>query len=170
MVPDQDGPLPAARKRLGLLLLALPLLVFLGAWIGARLERPLSLVHPKVRLAEEVLNTSSAGGDPTLRGEVFRQSEVPASVLFNEAEGLKERFGIGGVLFGAFLGFVFGSRLIGLSVRRQRSGYEPDRGECLSCGRCFASCPVDHVQRHGHAGEYAELLDRLRQEQDRARP
>ena len=89
-------------------------------------------------------------------------------MLFNEAEKLKESFRTGGMLFGAFLGLVFGGRLIGLTLRRRRSGYEPDRGECLSCGRCFASCPIDHVQRHGHPGEYAELLERLEREKGRA--
>jgi ferredoxin len=33
-------------------------------------------------------------------------------------------------------------KLMTLSLRRTLTDHVPDRAECLSCGRCFASCPV----------------------------
>ena len=49
--------------------------------------------------------------------------------------------GIGATVAGAALGIVLGAFLIGMSRRRRQQDYEPDRGLCLSCGRCFDSCP-----------------------------
>ncbi|GAF95735.1 unnamed protein product, partial [marine sediment metagenome] len=42
------------RRRLAWLILLLPLLVVLGAWLGTRLQVPLSKLHPTVRLAERI--------------------------------------------------------------------------------------------------------------------
>ncbi len=64
------------------------------------------------------------------------------------------------MILGGFLGLVFGSKLIGLSVRRERKGYEPDRAECLSCGRCIEMCPVEHVRLHGNEADLEKLLKR----------
>ena len=37
--------------------------------------------------------------------------------------------------------------LISLSVRRKRTDYEPDRGDCFACARCFEYCPNELVRR-----------------------
>ncbi len=158
--PASDGSLAVGKRRMALLLAALPALVALGVWLGAQLEGPLSLAHPTVQLAEEVFHSASPE-EPTARLEAFRRSELPASVLFDEAAHTRQRLRSGGMVLGGFFGLFVGFRLIGLSLRRRRSIWEPDRGECLSCGRCFEACPIDHVHRHGSAGEYAELLERL---------
>ena len=48
------------------------------------------------------------------------------------------------ILHGGFhLGLVTVGRLIFLAVRRGRTDYVPDRGECVSCARCIAFCPVE---------------------------
>ncbi len=163
--PTQDGSIATGRRRLAMLLAALPLLLALGAWLGARLEGPLSLAHPTVQLADEVFHGDPAA-EPSQRLEAFRQSSMPASVLRAEANGLRERFRTGGALLGASSGLLVGIRLIGLTRRRRRSIWEPDRAECLSCGRCFASCPVDHAHRHGGDEELAALVERLGRERD----
>ena len=36
-------------------------------------------------------------------------------------------------------------QLDGVIRALKRDGYEPDRAECVSCGRCFASCPRQHA-------------------------
>ena len=38
-------------------------------------------------------------------------------------------------------------KLISLSVRRRRTDYEPDRGDCFACARCFEYCPNELVRR-----------------------
>jgi ferredoxin len=168
--PEEEESLAAGRGRLWKLLVALPLLTLAGGLAGSLLETPLSLAHPTVRLADQVFREDAGEAvEETLPSEAFRESEVPASVLYNEAAALKKSFGRGGILLGAFTGFLFGGKLIGLSLRRRRDDYEPDRGTCLSCTRCFETCPVDHVHRHGHPGEYADLLAKLetREEDER---
>jgi Pyruvate/2-oxoacid:ferredoxin oxidoreductase delta subunit len=45
------------------------------------------------------------------------------------------------------VGLVFGVKLVQLTVRRQRTDFEPDRGACVSCGRCFWYCPEEHARQ-----------------------
>ncbi len=163
-----DGGLPQGRRRLALLLVVLPLLAGLGAWGGTWLEEPIARTHPTVRLTLE-LSAGERAAEPSARREAFERGEAPASVLHDEAAAIRERARWAGMLLGCFLGLVVGARLIGLSTRRRRDGWEPDRGACLSCGRCFASCPVDHLHRTGDPGEHAALLAGL-EEGDHARP
>jgi len=154
--------LQAARVRLVKVIVLLPLLAALGGLLGSFLGTPLSFAHPTVRLAGEIFREESGTGvASTLRRDAFLQSDIPASVLYNDAAAIRKSCGRGGILLGAFLGTVVGGKLLGLSLRRRRDIYEPDRGSCLSCGRCFESCPVDHVHRHGHPGEYTALMERL---------
>ena len=39
---------------------------------------------------------------------------------------------------------VLGIMLMNQVVFRRREIYEPNRGNCLSCGRCMDYCPVEH--------------------------
>jgi len=65
--------------------------------------------------------------------------------------------GLGGVLsFTILVGFgiagvVIGLMLIGASVHRTRTDYEPDRATCVACGRCYKYCPVgrEHLKELG---------------------
>ena len=47
---------------------------------------------------------------------------------------------------GGWVGLVIGVKLIHLSLRRRRTDYSPDRGGCVSCGRCFWYCPCEQVR------------------------
>ena len=146
-------------RRLGALLLALPLLALAGGWLGLRAHEALAQVHPRVRLADQVRREDAGlAAATTLRSDAFREGDTPTSDLLAEADALRGRFRIGSMLLGAFLGLALGGRMVSLAVARRRSGYEPDRGACLSCGRCFASCPVEHLRRHGDPVRYAEAL------------
>jgi ferredoxin len=142
------GRAPEARAhgawRLGTLILLLPLLAVLGFGIGSFLREPLSRMHPTVRLAERVAGEELGRYEGTnIESEAFRSSDQPMEALYAEAGGLKRGFGQGGRWFGAFIGMVIGGKLIGVSILRKREGYEPDRGTCYSCGRCFKYCPVE---------------------------
>ena len=53
----------------------------------------------------------------------------------------------GGGLFGAWVGLVIGGKLIALSVRRNRTDFEPDSGACFACARCFEYCPSERMRR-----------------------
>lgn len=142
--PDEE---PESRSRgawrLGILILLLPILTAGGFAFGGVLKEPLSRMHPSVRLAERVAGEELGRYEGTnIESEAFRGSDQPIEELYAEATELKEGFGIGGRWLGAFIGLVIGSKLIGVSILRRRDGFEPDRGTCYSCGRCFKYCPV----------------------------
>lgn len=129
--------------RLGLLILLLPVLTGLGTLTGGLLREPLSRLHPDVRLAERIAGEELGRYTvPNIESEAFRAADRPVRDLYAGAIELKAGFGRGGKFLGAFIGLVIGCKLISFSVLRKRTGYEPDRGTCISCGRCFKYCPV----------------------------
>jgi len=144
-IPIADpGALSADRRRLGLLLLLLPLLLAGGGWLGWRFSPAASQIHPNVALAQRLvreqvtpLRTGTLSPDD-LALERARQN--PAELLASAA-AIQHRFAIGGTIFGVWIGLVIGVKLISLSLYRQRTDYEPDRGECFACARCFEFCP-----------------------------
>lgn len=143
-VPEAP-PEPRSRgaKRLGLLILLIPVLVAAGIGTGSLLREPLSRMHPTVRLAERIAGEELGRyNQTTIESAAFRASDTPNEKLYAEAVVLKDRFGRGGMVLGAFIGLVIGCKLIAVSILRRRTGYEPDRGTCYSCGRCFKYCPV----------------------------
>ena len=148
--PVEDaGPEPRAAgvRRLGILLVLIPVFITAGILAGGWADRALSRMHPKVRLSERIAREDVGEvSDETTESETFRQMGTPTARLHEEAAGLWGRFLTGGRILGGFLGLAFGLNLIGLSVRWGRSDYEPDRGACLSCARCIPYCPREHVR------------------------
>ena len=57
-----------------------------------------------------------------------------------------ERMTLASWLLGAWVGLVIGVKLIALSVRVTRTDFEPDRGACVACARCFLSCPQERTR------------------------
>ena len=138
------------RRRLGLLLLLLPALMVGGAWLGSRFSGPASKMHPTVQLAENLVRSQ---GLPTRTGALSpddlaleRARQSPAEVL-KDAISIRHKFAVGGWVFGAWIGLVIGIKLISLSLHRGRTDYEPDRGDCFACARCFDYCPNELVRR-----------------------
>jgi NAD-dependent dihydropyrimidine dehydrogenase PreA subunit len=70
---------------------------------------------------------------------------LPSSAAYQEAAAIHGRFDVGSWVFGGWLGLVLGMRMVGQSIRRHRREYEIDAGSCVACGRCYASCPVEHA-------------------------
>jgi len=137
----------AGASRLRVLLCLLPVLMFTAGWAGSRLDVVLARMNPVVRLVE----TLRGGDEATQKAmafevEAFGGSGATREDLAAKADVVKKRFRTGGWILGGFLGAAFGISLIGLSIRRTRGSYEPDRGACLSCSRCYVSCPKEHVR------------------------
>jgi NosR/NirI family nitrous oxide reductase transcriptional regulator len=144
--PTPEPP-PRSRRegarRLGLLLLATPIIIACGAWTGLRSHEVLARLHPTTWLAERI--TAEDRGEfteMTLETEAFRSGGKTLPQLYREAEVVRGQFRTGSMWLGAFLGLVVAAKLLGLSVIRRRSDYEADRSACVSCARCFAYCPV----------------------------
>ena len=150
-LPDESQVVPHKTrevKRLAIFIVLLPLLVAGSGWIFSRLGDPLAGQHATVALAREI-QAENAGlrTETTENSRTFRAAGKPDSDLFLEAEALQRQFTTGGWILGAFLGLVFGVKLIQLTLHRKQTGYEIDRGVCLSCARCFAHCPYELVRR-----------------------
>ena len=151
LLPD-DGQVASHKtretKRLAAFIVLVPLLMAGSGWIGSRLGDPLAGQHATVALAREI-RAENAGlrTETTEKTRTFRASGKPDDALFLETEILQKQFTTGGWILGAFLGLIFGVKLIQLTLRRKQTGYQIDRGSCLSCARCFAYCPYELVRR-----------------------
>lgn len=134
----------AGARRLGYLLLMLPLLAALGGWIGHRVSVPLSRYHHDVALAERVLwEKRRPDVEPTRETTAFRTRGMSEDELLASARLVRARMNAGGWLLGGFLGLVFGVKVIGVSLARTQKDFEVDRTHCFSCARCCSYCPSD---------------------------
>jgi ferredoxin len=143
----EDGGAAADRRagarRLGLLLLATPIIVLFAGWTGMAAHKFIARIHPAVQLAERVAaEEQGVCSERSVESDAFRAGNKTPADLYAQAEALRMRFKTASALFGAFLGLAFCGRIIRLSVIRRNRDYVPDRGACLSCARCFAYCPV----------------------------
>jgi ferredoxin len=168
-VPQPTQERVRGRRRLAALIGLLPVLVGLGGWLGSRLADPLSRLDPTVRLAEQVrLEETGQVAETTEAGDAFRNTGRTAEDLYAEARMRRQRLAYGGgsltewtrlpmgaklaavgggTWLGIWVGLVVGAKLLQLSVRRRRSDYQPDRINCLACGRCFWYCPGEQARR-----------------------
>jgi ferredoxin len=141
--PDASEPRSRGARRVGFLMLIFPVIIALGAGVGFLMKEPLARLHPTVRLAERIAGEELGRFSvTTIESETFRSSDTPNKELYANAIEIKRDFATAGTWFGAWVGLVIGCKLFAASVLRKRTDYEPDRGTCLSCGRCFNYCPV----------------------------
>ncbi len=116
-----------------------------GAAIGWFSGPALSNMHPVVQQAEKLhaFETNQPDVIP-FEVEAFRIAGVPRDMLFNDAREIRDDFKLGGLLFGVFAGLVIGFALGSARLDRMEEDYEADPALCVSCGRCYMSCPVEH--------------------------
>jgi ferredoxin len=146
----QPRPTLTDRRRLGWLIAAVPVLILAGAWIGHYFSPAAARLHPTVALANDYLRERATPSKPALVGPdalaMDRARQAPEPLL-EQAAAIRRQFDLGGWLFGAWVGLVVGVKLIRLSVRASRADYEPDRAACVSCARCFETCPSELIRR-----------------------
>jgi NAD-dependent dihydropyrimidine dehydrogenase PreA subunit len=136
------------KKRLALLMVLLPVLALSVGWAGSKLKNVTARMHATVRLAERVyLEDEGLVEGTTDASLAFRATGKTTEQLYAEASNIRAKFTLGGWFLGGFVGLIVGGKLIGLSRRVTRTGYEADRASCLACGRCFAYCPREHIRR-----------------------
>jgi polyferredoxin len=146
----ESQTLGADRNRLAYLLVLLPLLVVAGGWLGSRFAAPASRLHPTVALVDRLSveqNSPARIGPPAADDLALGRARQSSKELASEATSIHSRFATGGWFFGGFVGLVIGIKLVSLSIRRSRTDYEPDRGACFACARCFKSCPNELIRR-----------------------
>ena len=147
--PSAEGIAPArkeGRGRLVLLLALLPVIVAAGAGL-TRLGSPtLSRMHRTVRLADRVwAEEQGKVTGHTDESEAFATQGLQSADLYRNAGEIRKEFDLGSWFLGAWIGLVFGLRMIGLAVRRRRDEYQVDVAACVACTRCYAACPVQHA-------------------------
>ncbi len=124
-------------------LLIIPVLAAGFAVILYNLAPKLSEMNNKVRLAKEIrLNKEEGVNTVTKAAVAFFESGKTEDELFEEELQIIGRFRKGSPWVGIFLGLALGIGLFRLTVRKIRTDYEPDRGRCYSCAKCFKFCPV----------------------------
>ena len=129
------------------LLLATVLAAALGALLGWRAGAFFARANPTVRLAARIaLEDSTGTPERTLESEAFRGTGRPTAELYADAAQVARRFRIGSALLGAFCGLALGMRLLGQTRVPRSNIYFIDRDECVSCARCFLSCPRERLR------------------------
>lgn len=150
----RSTPSPETRavglRRLTLMLVLLPLLIGAAGWSVSRVAPLLARQNPTVRLSETLrLHQLHPPAKPSPEVTAFNGSGIRLDALEQSAAMIQVQFRIGSWVLGGFLGAVLGFRLIGSAIKRRRESYEPNKGTCLSCARCYLSCPEEH-QRQLH--------------------
>lgn len=132
-----------------------PLWILSGVSFGFIAHRPLADLHPHVHLAGALQSEERSGRTgETVETRTFRSGAVTVESQFERAEGIVGRFKAGSMVLGGYLGGVIALMFLTNSMIRRRDGYVPDRGRCLSCGRCFEACPQEQLRLTGTtAGE-----------------
>ena len=110
-----------------------------AVWGGYALKEQLARMHPRVRTAERVyLEETGKVMGTTNVSDAFRATGQTTEVLYADATEIRNRFGVGGAMLGAFIGLgrrgqadrPFGSSPAAPSTRRIPAG-------CFACGRCY---------------------------------
>ena len=123
--------------------LMIPVLAAAFAVIFYNLAPSLSGMNANVRLAREVRLEKEQGIKAVSKPAIaFFESGKTENELFEEEQKIIDRFRKGAPWVGIFIGLSLGIGLFRLTIRNIRTEYEPDRGRCFSCGKCFKFCPV----------------------------
>lgn len=124
--------------------LVIPLWIALGVFVGAKSHTFLSKANQDIYLAELLIAQPELKNDPdNIDVQTFLASGKSMEELVSEATVIREKFYVGSMIAGGFMGLVIGMTLLNTVVFRKRQDYEPHKGNCYSCARCVDYCPVE---------------------------
>jgi polyferredoxin len=145
-VEKEPEPRSTSIRRLAMLLALCPVIIGAGIGLGLLASPVLARGHFRVRLAERVqLEKLNLVSDTTEETRAFYETSTSTETLLGEGQRIKDKVRNGAGILGAFIGLVVSCKLLALSIRRKRTDYEPDRGDCYSCARCSDACSVGKV-------------------------
>jgi ferredoxin len=125
-------------------------LVALFALAGLVAGPALARLNYTVELARQVEagETFEAGTLEADRLKAFEalENKDKSDELRRSAAEIVATFRLGGALLGAWCGLVAALKLAALRRFPRRTEHEIDHGRCVACGRCFLSCPKEHVR------------------------
>jgi NosR/NirI family transcriptional regulator, nitrous oxide reductase regulator len=136
--------------------LLIPVFIVLGGYVVSLNYKVLSTYHPDVKLAAKIISDSGENNTDDIYVETFLASERTVGELLQDAQIIQNKFKTGSWILGAFIGFVIAVSLLNLFIFRKRKIYEPNKGNCFSCGRCMEYCPVGKPD-HPYFEEHPEM-------------
>lgn len=147
------------RRRAWLSVALIPLAALFFGWIGGKTGLMALNLHPEgeqaalVRLASEPSPANQPGqtaqAAPAIPDEVtaFRHGGGTTADLYAKASQLESRHLVLGRWIGAILGLLLALKLAGTLLPERSPDYRTDSSRCVSCTRCFSSCPYELVRR-----------------------
>jgi len=145
-VEKEPEPRSTGVRRIALLLAAAPVIIGVGIGLGLLVAPVMARSHHRVRLAERVyLEKHKLVEGTTEESRAFYELSTTYESLMADAARIKTKVRNGSGILGAFMGLVVACKLLALSIRRKRTDYEPNRGDCYSCARCSDACSVGRV-------------------------
>jgi NosR/NirI family transcriptional regulator, nitrous oxide reductase regulator len=124
--------------------LLIPVFILIGVWAGYSFHENLAFAHPEVKLAGHLyLDESEITEDIKIEIDAFKSSGKSIEMQYTEAASIIDQFKTGSMILGGFLGLALGLTLLNLTRFYHRTDYVPNKGNCLSCGRCMDYCPVE---------------------------
>lgn len=137
-----------AGTQLGKLIMMTLVMVVIGGVVGSLSSMSFSNLHPRIQLAERVmLESNGLVEGTTLASRTFHESGELKADLLLEVNSIRDKFKVGTILLGIFMGLVIGLKGIGTFFKRSQVDYESNRTDCFSCGRCFPYCPDEHERQ-----------------------
>jgi polyferredoxin len=135
----------ASRRRLAMLLLLTPILILAFASIGWRLSPVLASWDLRVHRAR-VLRLAELRPSPqkTVIADAWDRHRQTAQDAYREGAAVEQQFAIGAPILGAWVGLVLSMAALYKLRRDSSTDYQADSGACVSCARCYASCPVSN--------------------------
>ena len=126
-----------------LYIILIPVLAVAGGVTLYNLAPSIASVNNTVKLAREIRYEKEKGiAAVSLAAVAYQESGKTEKELFDEEQDIVNRFRTGAPWVGIFLGLVLGLGFFSASTRNLRTEYLPDKGKCVSCGKCFKYCPV----------------------------
>jgi NosR/NirI family transcriptional regulator, nitrous oxide reductase regulator len=131
-------------KKFLLYVILIPVWIAAGAFTGWKAHPWLSKANQDVYLAELLISRPDIKNDlKNIDVQTFLSSGKTMETLVEKAKSVRKQFMIGSIAIGAFLGLVIGMTLLNQVIFRKNEDYQPNPGNCYSCGRCMDYCPVE---------------------------
>ena len=146
-MPAKEGQerLASGRQRIVLLAILLPFSALLFGWLGGNVGISSMPLHPSGKLAALVMSQERGEitGTPPDELTAFRQHGADRPAAYQNAVVLESRFLVLGRWLGAAFGLVLALKIARIFFPPGAHDYATDDSRCVSCARCFTTCPYE---------------------------
>jgi ferredoxin len=132
------------------LLMGLPLAMLLFGWLGGRVGVASVAWHPAGEVAMMLEADAADGSKRPNELVAFFRNDGDRVAAFARAASVEQQAMRLGWVMGALFGVVALTKVARAIFPESSADYVTDRGRCVSCARCYSSCPYE-LQRRGMA-------------------